>query len=483
MFQNDDMDLIVEKPNPANPRQVQIRGQWVDLQERSETIRVKGAPDELLRLRSSPHGPIITDIYRDNYGDTPVAMWWALLTTDNPFLEGLYELNRADTLARGRAAAGKLHAPGLNVVWANADGDIAWWAAAKLPIRPAGVNPAFLLDGSTLQADTPSYRPFSDNPQEENPARGYVLSANHQPQSANGIPVPGYYHVPERVQRLAAHLRDPSRKADLASNQAMQLDSGSGYGPRVLAIMLPHLRERVTDARERALLDRLAAWDGDHAVARTEPTLFFQLLYEIARAAMADELGQFGEAQWRNMLGTRALDAAIPRLLADEASPWWDKRGTPQVETRADTLLEAWRATLAHLRATYGEDDSQWSWGRAHTLTHGHPLGRRPPLDRIFNVGPFAAPGSREIPNAIGQPIGPAPWASNSGPSTRRVIDFADASKAVGINPVGQSGVLFDAHYKDQAETYIRGGYVREWFAEPDIAAHTRGTLRLESAR
>jgi penicillin amidase len=69
------------------------------------------------------------------------------------------------------------------------------------------------------------------------------------------------------------------------------------------------------------------------------------------------------------------------------------------------------------------------------------------------------------------------------GPSTRRVIDFADASKALGINPVGQSGVLFDAHYKDQAATFIAGGYVPQHLSEVDVAANTRSTLTLAPAR
>ena len=33
MFENDDMDLVAEKPNPSNANQVAIGGQWVDLQE------------------------------------------------------------------------------------------------------------------------------------------------------------------------------------------------------------------------------------------------------------------------------------------------------------------------------------------------------------------------------------------------------------------------------------------------------------------
>lgn len=142
MFENDDVDLIAEKINPANPNQVSIKGQWVDLQSRTETIKVKGQEDVQLALRRSPHGPIISDAFKESFGTTPIAMWWAFLETENPVMDAFYELNRANTREKARSAAEKIHAPGLNVVWANTAGDIGWWAAARLPIRPAGVNPA-----------------------------------------------------------------------------------------------------------------------------------------------------------------------------------------------------------------------------------------------------------------------------------------------------------------------------------------------------
>jgi penicillin amidase len=100
----------------------------------------------------------------------------------------------------------------------------------------------------------------------------------------------------------------------------------------------------------------------------------------------------------------------------------------------------------------------------------------------LFNVGPFDAPGGREVPNNLSAPIGPAPWAVTYGPSTRRIIDFADAGKAHGINPVGQSGVLFDAHYSDQAAAYMVGGYMSQYLSEKDVAANTRSTLTLKPA-
>lgn len=476
MFQNDDVDLIAEKLNPANPGQVWYRGEWVDLRSREETIRVKDAAPVTLTLRSSPHGPLINDALGNTVGKTPISLWWAFLETDNPILEGFYQLNRADSLDKARAAVEKIEAPGLNVVWANAKGDIGWWAAAKLPRRPAGVNPSFILDGTSGEAEKAGYHPFSDNPQEENPARGYIVSANYQPVSPTGIQIPGYYNLPDRGQRLNQRLADNQVKWDLNNSQALQLETGTGYAPRLLAPILDDLRAAANDTRQHALVEQLAAWDGDHQIDSTTATLFNQLLYQLAEQAMQDELG---DAFFDNLLFTRVLDVALPRLTADADSPWWDNRTSERVESRADTVKAAWQASIDHLQTTLGNDPATWQWGTTHTLTHTHPLGQQKPLDRLFNVGPFAAPGGHEVPNNLSHKVGPAPWSVVYGPSTRRLIDLADANTALGINPVGQSGVPFDPHYRDQAEAYIAGQYQPQHLSEADVAAHTRSTLTL----
>jgi len=480
MFENDDVDLIAEKPNPANPNQVSIGGQWVDLQTRTETIKVKGAANVQLAVRSSPHGPIITDVFKDNFGNTPIAMWWAFLVTENPIGQAFYELNRADTREKARSAAEKIHSPGLNVLWANTAGDIGWWAAAKLPIRPAGVNPTFILDGSTAEADKTGFYSFSFNPQEENPARGYIVSANNQPKPSSGVPVPGYYCLADRVQRLDSVLRDPGRKWDTAAAQALQLDGRNGYGPRILQDLMPILKSVTTDPYQKAFLEPLDLWDGDYSRDSMAALLFTQLMYELAYAAMADELG---EVQFKNLIRTFALDSALPLLVADAKSPWWDNVNTKQVESRFETVRVAWVNTIKHLESVYGKDLLKWNWGTAHTLTHAHPLGQQKPLDLLFNVGPFKVAGGRETPNNLNINMGPAPWGVKSGPSTRRVIDFAQPDKSVGINPVGQSGVLFDAHYADQAPLFAEGIYQPQYLSAADVKAHAQSTLTLKPAR
>jgi penicillin amidase len=477
MFQNDDVDLIAEKVNPANPDQVWYHGQWVDLVKSEQKIAVKNAEPVVLTLRQSPHGPIINDALGKVTPSTPIAMWWSFLASENPILEGFYEINRANTLEKMRSAAAKVQSPGLNLVWANAAGDIGWWAAAQLPIRPAGVDPAFILDGSGADADKNGFYPFSANPQEENPARGFIVSANFQPLSPTGMAIPGYYNLADRGQQLFKQLNEPNVKWDTQNTQALQLGTATGYGPRILAPLIPVLREVVTDPAEKAMVEQLAQWHGDYPLDSLNATLFSEFLYDLTYASMHDELG---DSLFDALLSTRGLDLALPRLAADANSPWWDNRTTPAVESRADIVKLAWRTSIDHLKATLGNDAGQWQWGKAHTLTHDHPLGMQKPLDKVFNVGPFAAPGSHEVPNNLSAKLGPAPWPVTYGPSTRRLIDFADVANALTINPVGQSGVPFDRHYDDQAKTYIEGGYQRALISEEDVAAGTVSTLVLQ---
>lgn len=473
MFQNDDVDFVAEKVNPAQPNEVWAGGRWVAMTSRQEVLKVKGQPDQVITLRRSPHGPIVNDAIPGDKGSRPIAMWWAFLETENPVMEAFYRLNRADTLDQARTAASMIHAPGLNVVWANAAGDIGWWAAGKLPIRPEGVNPSFILEGASTDADKLGFYPFEDNPHEENPARGYIVSANFQPDAVR--PVPGYYNLEERGRRLEG-LLSQGKRWDLSNSQALQLDVQTDYGQKVLRPLIPLLRAAAS-GEEQPLVEALARWNGAYRSDGLAPVLFVQLVQELLKATMKDELG---EVQFENLRRTRALDHALPRLVQDASSPWWDNRATPQRETQADIVRQAWKAALAHLRLTMGPESESWRWGRVHTLTHEHPLGRQKPLDRLFNIGPLQVPGGHEVPNNFAQRGGDAPWSVVYGPSTRRLIDFARPQEALGVNPVGQSGVWPDSHYSDQAELLASGQYRREWMAPADVSAHTEGRLVLK---
>ena len=119
----------------------------------------------------------------------------------------------------------------------------------KAPASPAAVvrklpkiASAFCADdGASSQADKPGFYPFSVNPQQENPASGYIVSANYQPPAV--VPIPGYYNLADRGRQLDRQLANPEVKWDTQNSQALQLDTTSDYGPRTLAPLLATLRQ------------------------------------------------------------------------------------------------------------------------------------------------------------------------------------------------------------------------------------------------
>lgn len=464
MFQNDDLDLIALPPN------------WDDFTSHTELITIKGQAPEELTLYSSDFGPIINAALGEEMPDTPIAMWWAFLETENPILEAFYDFNRANTLDKARAAASKIHAPGLNMVWANTAGDIAWWAAGKVPIRDASTQPAFILDSQTAQAKKYGFYPFSDNPQEENPERGYIVSANFLPTSPNQIPLHGYYNLADRGEQLIKELSQTNKQWNAQNSQAVQLGEQSSYAPRLLKPLLGDLYASASSKEETLLINQLAKWQGNFPTNSYLPTVFTEFTYQLLKATFLDELG---EKTFNNLLSTRIIDSALPLLAADPNSPWWNNHKTGQEQTRQEVVGQAWQASLKHLNKTLGPKLDAWQWGKAHTLTHNHPLGAQKPLDKLFNVGNFAAPGGHELPNNLSSGYSSAPWAVEYGPSTRRIIDFAKPEQALGINPVGQSGVKFDKHYSDQAQAYSEGRYYPQHLAEKDINKNTLSILKL----
>lgn len=476
MFQNDDLDFIALKSNPENPQQVWHNGQWQTMDSQTQWIAIKDQEPEQLIMYQSAYGPVINHILTDQSSDTPIAMWWAFLETENPILDAFYQLNRADTLDKARQAASKIHSPGLNVVWANAQGDIAWWAAAKMPIRDKSAQPSFILDSQSAASKKHGFYPFSSNPQEENPARGYIVSANFLPASPKKVPLPGYYNLADRGAQLIDQLSQPETKWDMQSSQAVQQGNRTGYAQRLLTPLLDDLQAIARGGDEKKLIQQLGEWQGDYPIDSYLPSVFTEFTYQLLQAAMLDELG---ENIFKNLLNTRIIDSALPLLAADANSPWWHNHNKGEKQTRQQVVAQAWRATLLHLRITFGSEPKDWLWGKAHTLTHKHPLGHQSPLDSLLNIGSFAAPGGHEMPNNFSSGYGSAPWAVEYGPSTRRIIDFAAPEQARGINPVGQSGVRFDSHYSDQAKAYIQGEYFQQHLAKKDIKQHTQSTLRL----
>jgi penicillin amidase len=455
MFQNDDMDFYLEKPNPDNPNQVWATDRWEDIVELRETIAVKDQDDVEISIRSTRNGPIINGIFPGYPDAEPVSLWWTFTNSNNPMLEAFYGMNHASNIEEFSQSVQGIHAPGLNIMYADASDNIGWWAAARIPVRPDHVSPWHILDGSSGKDSPTGFYDFSFNPQSVNPEAGFIVSANHRPQPQQqpqqGFMTPGYYNFDARAVRLT-QLLENTQQATIENQRPLQLDTTSNHAREAMATLLSQL-EADMDAD---LKQQLQSWDGNFLKESIAASVFIEWQYQLAEQVFKDELG---EDLFGMMKETRKIDFGFYNILKNPQSPWWNNVDNADINGMKDVINHSWDKAIAVLNKDLGSDWQQWQWQRRHTLTLNHALSRAPLLSHLFSIGPAPVDGSHAVPNNLSQKFSSGEQPVIYGPSTRRLIDFAKPERSQGILPAGQSGNPFDQHYDDQFETYVRGGY------------------------
>ncbi len=482
MFENDDVDFFKERVNPDNPNQVWVDDHWEDLKIRQETIRVKGSDDVIFEVRTSRHGPILNaadDVVAQTESD-PVAVWWSWNKFPTTTIQAFYELSHAQNIAAARKAASMIDGVGLNVMYGDRDGNIAWWAAAKLVKRPDHVNSKLFLDGAGGKDEPLGFYDFSQNPQSENPPSGFVYSANNQPDTISGTLYPGYYVPEDRARRIVEYLESDTIWSVEAMKQ-MNTDCISPVTPEVTREILKTIKDKkvLTKTPNHAKAYQiLQEWNGNHQITDVAPTIYYKLLSYIMENTFADELGA---DDFKAIVSSHLMKRTTAVIIKNDTSLWWDNVHTKDLrETRKMIFADSFDRSIMDLEKQLGPDISAWHWGKVHTLEHGHPLGKQKPLDKFFNVGPFSAMGGNEtIVNLGFQLNSEGRYPVSFGPAMRIIIDFADIDNSVSVNPTGQSGNFLSAHYHDQAVLFNTGKFRKQMMNRKEIERFQTGTLNL----
>lgn len=481
MFENDDQDFFEEKLNPSNPNEILIGEQAFPITSRKEIIQVKDQEPVEFEVRETVHGPIMNPVVKEIAALTqnPVSSWWIYILEPSKAMEALYQINHAETMQQVADAAALIHAPGLNIMYGDKAGNIAWWAAAKLPIRAEKVHSKIFADGSDPDSQPKGWYPFTENPQSINPASGFVASANNQPDTTrSGIFFPGYYYPGERWNRIAKTIT--SREDwDLESIQDLQLESLNELAPQNAKFLISQIDRRQFDGNSE-LLDDLANWDGTHQVNLSAPTLYYKWLYHTLRLAMEDELGN---ESFEAYLQTFMMIRSTRHFLTHEENRWWDNRSTDPLESRSEIISEALKISLEELTKQFGDNSNDWEWEKAVTIEHPHPLGAQKPLDKLFNVRTEAVEANEEAVNKLAFKLNrEGIYKVTSGPAMRIILDFADVEGSVSVLPTGNSGNRFSKHYADQKELYVKGKYRPQLMNEETIKEKSKNKLVLKPA-
>ncbi len=479
MFENDDVDFFIEEYHPDDDGKVKFKEDWEPVTIREEILNIKGSDPQKMMVKSTRHGPIINGTLNGIHSDdAPVSVWWAFLQWPSKILETAWLLNNAKDIDDMRKAASLLDAPGLNVMYGDNQGNIAWWATGKIPQRPPHVNSKLFLDGSSGEDEFLGFYPFELNPQSENPPSAYVYTANNQPDTTMGLWIPGYYRPENRALRIT-QLIENNESFDTEMMKDMILDHHS-----VEALEIAKLLVGLTESQEKAseksdaALKILKGWNGNHEGIQTGPSIYYTFLSWVVKLSMEDELGA---EIWSEFASSEVMRRSYKKLISNENSPWWNDKNTDAQEDRATIILKAWDKTIATLSKNFGDEPEEWHWSSACSITHKHPLHDAPIFGPKFSVGPFPIAGGSEVLNALDYKLDTTGYFKvHSGPALRKIIDFSNPEEAISVLPTGQSGNVMSPYYKDQARMFNEGQFRTLLMKGSAVEADKIGVLTLK---
>jgi len=360
---DDQIDIFAERLNPDDQYQYWFRGEWREMERRTETIRVRGLPDETFEVLTTVHGPVVAwDLANDLAFAEQNALRGAEL---NDWVCNL-EWARARTLAEFERSI-PLCAATTTINYGGEDGTIAHWHAARRPVRPGGTDPRLPTPG-TGEYEWQGWVPFSEWSKFMNPPEGFFHAWNARTTPSIPFRDAGRWGATSR-NYLAYDLMKGRDKVSLEEFNDINRMLGSGWGGTDQSIVgpkffVPYLRAAV--AGDRALeeaVERMAGWnailedlDGDGFYDDPGLTLMLRWL-DVARETIIG--GVIGEWEPRSVLSYRT--ALLHRAVQGDDAPlpmrtdWFGGRDRDAV------LRETMRRTVDELASEFGTaDPSAW---------------------------------------------------------------------------------------------------------------------------
>lgn len=358
----DVIDLYVEKINPKNPNQYEVRGKWENMQLVEENIQVAGGKSVSQTVRYIRHGPVISDTYKSlkefdkqkginqpkNYA---IALRWTAREPSN-LISALTQVNRASNWQEFRAAVNNFDGPAQNFVYADLEGNIGYQMPGKIPIR-AGGDGRYPAAGWTDDFEWKGYIPFEKLPSAFNPPQGYIATANN---AVVGGEYP-YLITTEwdygyRAKRIVEMIEGHKAPINIADVQKMQGDSKNLNAEMLVPALLgvPLNSDRLEGVRSL-----LRDWDFQENMDGAAPAVFEAFWKHVLADTFRDELPKKylpdGDDRWVEVMRN---------LVKQPNSFWWDNKTTRALESRDEIFRQAFTEAVGELEGTLGKDASRW---------------------------------------------------------------------------------------------------------------------------
>ena len=399
-----------------------------------ERIHVRGAPDDVLQVRETRHGPVLSDLEPTPSGEL-LAVAMTSLQAQDTAATAILALNRATTVDEAGRAAAAITAPVQNLLVADHE-RIAQFTTGVVPIRREG-DGTVPVAGADGAHDWTGFASGLELPHQVAPASGRLVNANER---VAGPDFPVFmgadWFGDWRARRIRA-LLEAREKHDPSDFAAMQMDVVSTFAQQILPALLA---VEPKDEAGRGALALLRGWDGAMRMERPEPLLFNAWV----RRFLADMLASLGipgapVGPSIDVVG-QALAPTGKALCGGDCGPLL----ATSLQETTQSLGPGWQTT---------------QWGAVHQAVFAHPLLGRLPLIGGWATWRIPQPGD-DSTLFRGSPRPPG-WQSVHGPGYRGVYDLADLDRSLFAATPGQSGNPFSADAASMLRRWRDGEPVR----------------------
>jgi len=386
---------------------------------------------------------------------------WLALKANNRSYNALLEswlITKANTFAEYKQAMGLLSNATNNTVYADDQGNIAFWYGNFMPKRDAALDWTLPVDGSSLATEWKGLHPLDEIVHVYNPATGWIQNCNSTPYASSGKSSPDKNKYPAYMAPDGQNYRAVNAIKLLQDAKKLTLDGliAKGYDHYLAAfdVLLPALfkaYDLAPDSDKQQLAEPIAVlktWDRRSAINSAATTLAVEwgtLMMRALPPAKTSEAGTYQTERVKNLV--KNINARRCINLFNDAVNNLDKR--------YDTWKTPWGDINRYQRPADGIsfNDSLPSL----------PVGQ---TSSVFG----------QLPSFVSHTINTRKRYGYSGNSFIAAVEFGTRIKAKTIVTGGESFNSASKNYTDQAGMYIEGKFKDVLFYKRDVLKHAKKT-------
>ena len=408
-----------------------------------------GMSEKKFTVYRTHHGPVV----REENGK-----WVSFRIMQEPIkaLEESYLRTKAHDFASYKKTMDLFANSSNNTLFADANGDIAYFHGNFIPRRDTSFDYTKPVDGSNPATDWKGLLKVDEAPNLLNPASGWLYNSNNWPWSAAG---------PSSLKREAypAYVENGRFESARGWHAIRVLQDKKDY---TLESLLAAAYDSYLPWFEKTIPALVRAWDAEGAgsAARANVAEQVGLLrawdYRWGVASVPTSLAVFWGEELQSRFGgaAQAAGMATEEYIAGKAP--------------AGELLQALSVASDKLKADFGSWKTPWGEiNRFQRLTDDieHPFNDAAPSSPVgftsATWGSLASFGAGAYPQT-------KKWYGTSGNSFVAVVEFGDKVRAVAVTAGGESGKPKSKHFNDQAERYSTGNLREVYFYREQLQGH-----------